>query len=557
MRWLALLLLCSSSVLAQDARVRVEASAPTHHAITVYRDPDRAIGERMDRDLPLGLAMITETRTVTLPKGRSTIAFEGVAEGMVAVTAIVTGLPRNAIERNRNAELLSPAALVNGMLGNRVRMTRTDPATGEPASEDAIVRTRADGGLVLETRAGFEAVRCSGLTERVSFDRVPANLSTDPIFSLDTFDPDGGTYEVELTYLAWGFDWEANYVAILGPAHEDGGFAMSLMAWLSVLNDNGQTFPDADLLAVAGTIQVDSDFEGLADVPEAQGLRLTCYPLGSTARGTVVPPPPPPPPPAAMPASAMDGEPIIVTGSRVTRQTFDAANALSELSEEAMAKEEQLGDLKLYRVPRPVTVAARSLKQVAFLDRPEVEARFVYVVRCDLFDRYDEDFDFATDEPVEDTRILLVTKNEEARGLGMALPLGDMLAYERTSGGLRLAATASLRDTATRQDVELEFGASTQVSGYCAHLSPGDPEENGRRWTPMRLLVANANRRPVTLRLEIGYAGEWDVRMPRGQVRVKDGMTIAEIEIDGQTQTAIDWRVRPSRARLKALTDKD
>ena len=75
------------------AREAVEASAPQKSAGTVYRDPNRGPDETMDRDWPRGFAMISETRTVTLRPGESTIRFEGVSEGMVAVTAIVTGLP--------------------------------------------------------------------------------------------------------------------------------------------------------------------------------------------------------------------------------------------------------------------------------------------------------------------------------------------------------------------------------------------------------------------------------------------------------------------------------
>ncbi len=233
-------------------RARIFASEPTHHAVTVYRDPEREEGGRLERNWPKDFAMISETRTVTLPPGRSTVLFEGVAEGMVAVSAIVTGLPGGTIEKNRNADLLSPAALVDRSLGNRVTITRTNPATGVAASEEAIVRTRADGGLVLQTRDGFEAVRCSGLPEKLTFDDVPRELSADPIFNIDTYSETGGTYEVTLTYLSWGFDWEANYVAYLGDGNRDGTFDMQLMSWLTVLNDNGQSFPDAEMLVVAG-----------------------------------------------------------------------------------------------------------------------------------------------------------------------------------------------------------------------------------------------------------------------------------------------------------------
>ena len=202
MRRLLIGLLLASSAPPLAAREAVDASAPQKLAVTVYRDPNRGPEDAMDREWARGFAMISETRQVTLPPGESTILFDGVAEGMVAVTAIVTGLPGGTIEKNHNADLLSPGALVDGTLGNRVTITRTDPATGRESSEQAIVRTRADGGLVLQTGAGFEAVRCSGLPERLTFDRVPAGLSAQPVYSIDTASPAGGTARPVLTSAA-------------------------------------------------------------------------------------------------------------------------------------------------------------------------------------------------------------------------------------------------------------------------------------------------------------------------------------------------------------------
>src|SRR5690606_15813289 len=52
-----------------SAREAVEASAPSALSVTLYRDPDRGPDQPMNRDLPRGFAMITETRQVTLPAG--------------------------------------------------------------------------------------------------------------------------------------------------------------------------------------------------------------------------------------------------------------------------------------------------------------------------------------------------------------------------------------------------------------------------------------------------------------------------------------------------------
>jgi hypothetical protein len=536
MRSAALLLAVLGCVLAAPlwAREVVDASAPVDLAVTIYRDPDRGEGDELDADDPRGLAMISETRRVTLPPGESTIRFEGVAEGMIGVSAIVTGLPGGTIEKNRNAQLLSPAALVDGTLGNRVTITRMNPATGRQVSETAVVRTRADGGLVLQTGQGFEAVQCSGLPETLTYNRIPAGLSAQPVFSVDTRSAEGGTYDVTLTYLAWGFDWQADYVGRMSGKPSGEQFEMGLLSWLTLVNDNGQSFDNAKLQIIAGKLNVESDYEGLADPPVAEGLYLTCYPIGSTSDGAIPPPPMAPPPPPAPPAMmmSMDAREIVVTGARL-RTGAVRAEALSVVT----AEEEDLGDLKLFRVPGRVDVAAKGMKQVAFLNKDEVKARLLYQTGSNPDGWIGEGGD-----PVR-AEVLLVTKNEDKQGLGIALPQGAMTLYEPTSGGERLGATTSLRDYARGQDIELDLPESRHVFARCAAVSRTGRQE-GRKWTAMRSVLTNANPHPVTMRLQLGWAGGFDIRFPGAKVVVKNGYQTVEVTIPANSEKTFDWRLR-------------
>jgi len=529
---LTALLLASLSPEAVAAREIVDASEPTDLSVTIYRDPDRGAGEELVARNPRGFAMISETRTVTLPPGESTIRFVGVAEGMVGVSAIVTGLPGGTIEKNRNAELLSPAALVNGALGNRVTITRTDPATGVANSEEAIVRTRADGGLVLETSQGFEAVRCSGLPEKLTFNRVPDGLYAKPVYSVDTNSPNGGTYEVTLTYISWGFDWQANYVGTLGEQRSGDEFDMRLLSWLTLVNDNGQSFDDARLQIVAGRLNIETDFQGLAAPPVAAPLRLTCFPLGSTAAGSPVGYPPPPPAPPPMAAAYRD-DVIMVTASKRVAESFESAAPVAVVT----AEEEDLGDLKLFRVPDRIDVSAMGMKQVAFLNREEVEAAFLYRASCEVYDWIED-----IDEPVA-AETMLVTKNEDDKGLGIALPQGQLTLYEPTSRGPMLGATSSLRDYARGQDVELELGESAQVFSRCARIDE-DWDEEGRRWVDMRAELTNANPHPITMRLQLAWAGDFEARFPRERVEIKNGMRIVEVNVPANATREFRWRLR-------------
>lgn len=519
------LALAASPAVAQPARPAVEASSPQHLAVTVYRDPQRGADQAMNRNWPRGFAMVSETRTVTLPAGESTVRFDGVAEGMVAVSAIVTGLPGGTIEKNRNADLLSPAALVDGSLGNRVTITRTNPATGKEVSQDAVVRTRADGGLVLQTATGYEAVRCSGLPEKLTFDKVPTGLSPNPVFSIDTHSPQGGTYTVTLTYLAWGFDWQAHYVATLRDNAAGGKATLALTSWLTLLNDNGQSFPDAELMAVAGTLSVKSDYRRLADPPRGKPLQLMCYPLGSTAEGTPVdylaPPPPPPPPPAPM---AMAADTIMVTGMRRAKAELASGAAM-------VAQQEELGDLKLYRVPEPVTVSAKGMKQIAFLQRDSVKADVIYRGDCTPDD--------TTGDSVQ-LEMRVEADNEEKNGLGVPMPMGGITVFEPTGEGTLLLGEDSLRDYAKGEEVAFSLGESGQIRMQCA-VSKSKADNKGET-SQMLAVFTNANRDAVKVRLDLGGAGEWTV-VRGAKVRVKDGRQIYEFAVPGGGQVERKWTV--------------
>ena len=118
---LALLAGWSGAGLGQEAPV-VTSAAPERVALTVYRAPDRAPDDAIDpqaRDQQ-GYALVTETRTVSIPAGPATLRFEGVAGDIFAETAIVTGLPPGIAERNMDADLLSPRTLYDRALGRRV-----------------------------------------------------------------------------------------------------------------------------------------------------------------------------------------------------------------------------------------------------------------------------------------------------------------------------------------------------------------------------------------------------------------------------------------------------
>jgi hypothetical protein len=149
--WIAALL--APAVTAAQERPVVVSSDIANAAVTVYRAPDRS-GGAIDPNWPQGFAFITETRKVTLPAGVSVLRFEGVAEGLLPETAVLSGLPDGVIEKNRDARLLSPAGLVDAYLKRSVTVRRTDRATGKVVEQEALIQAGPGGGVILQTAGG-------------------------------------------------------------------------------------------------------------------------------------------------------------------------------------------------------------------------------------------------------------------------------------------------------------------------------------------------------------------------------------------------------------------
>ena len=409
-----------------DAQAIVSSPGPDSVAVTVYRNPDRGL-EPLNLQWLGGYALVSETRHVRLPAGESELRFEGVTSGIVPQSAIVTGLGEVVLEKNRDARLLSPGALFDASLGERLLLKRTDKATGKVREEEAIVRATSDG-VVVQTAAGVEALRCTGLPETLIAPQVPQGLSAKPTLSVRVRSPDPVERDVTLSYITNNFDWQANYVAELSPA----GDKMSLLAWLTLANGDQTGLADANTMAVAGKLNRDR----VEVTPgEARPITISCWPQGTTSDIPIVQP--------------VSAELITVTGTRLSAMAPPAPPPPPAMAErgggDMMAEQEKLGDVKLYRIPEEVTVAAQSQKQVMLLKRPAVAVETVYRLQPSP-----SEFESALER-------VLITRNDAAKGLGLPLPAGGVALFGRQEGRRILIGEGRVDDHAVGEKVEIRM----------------------------------------------------------------------------------------------------
>jgi hypothetical protein len=505
------LLLCLASAASPAAAQTIVTSAgPERVAVTIYRNPNRGAGGELDLAWLNGYALISETRRIAIPAGESEIRFEGVAGGILPQSAIVTGFPDGIIERNRDAYLLSPESLLDRSLGRRVHIRRTSLATGAVTETEAVIRSGADGAVVLQTPGGIEALRCTGLPEQLVYDGVPAGLSARPTLSVRARSAGAVTATITLSYLASGFDWQANYVASLSAD----GSRVSLFAWLTLANGDETGFANADTQAVAGRLNREYVER---EEPHVSQLAFRCWPLGRTSDIPLEIPPPPPPrleyrgdPGSPAPVVSMTSEELVtVTGSRMR------------------ATQEELGDLKLYRIPEPVTVAARSQKQVAFLEQGDVHVAMLYRRRLDPG---------ATGEEGP-ARRLLVTRNRTAEGLGLPLPAGGVQLFASYGGRPILIGEGSIDDHAVGEDVEIAVGDAT---GVATRIEAA--EEEGDDWRDYVLTVTNDQAVPVRFEAELEVDEEHRFR-PRARLSRRDGRPLWAVTVPANGTATLRYRL--------------
>ena len=287
----------------ETADVETRADARTGLSLTIYNQD---------------LALVRDARRIDLEAGTVRLDFTDVSAQIRPETALLAGNRLRLIEQNFDFDLMSPAKLFEKAVGERVRLYRIHPTSGQDLVEEARVLS-ANGGIVLEVGDRIEVLQGSQLPGRVVFDRIPANLRARPTLSMLLDVTGSGARDVELTYLTGGLSWRADYVGTLNDAED----RLALQGWVTLTNRSGTAYRQATTQLVAGSVNIVRD--------EVEQFRRRPAPV-----------------------------------------------ALAEAAD--VVKEEGLLDYHLYTLPRPTTVADNQTKQVGFLTAPQVRVakRYLY-----------------------------------------------------------------------------------------------------------------------------------------------------------------------------------
>jgi len=267
------------------------------------------------------LALVQDVREIPVAAGRQKLEFKDVSAAIRPETVSLSAAGLSVVEQNFDYDLLTPDKLMEKAVGQQVKIVRTNPGDGKETTETATVLA-ANEGVVLKIGDRVEVLRDDGVPTRVIFDKVPETLRARPTLSVTVEADKAGARPTTLSYLTTGLSWKADYVAMFDETRG----ALDLQGWITLGNQSGTAFVDAETQLVAGSVNT------LASNSEYR-----------------------PPRPALQAAGTESG-----TGERVA-------------------------DYYLYPLPHRTTIAANQNKQVGFLSAQGVAAKKVYEIRQDWF----------------------------------------------------------------------------------------------------------------------------------------------------------------------------
>jgi hypothetical protein len=377
-----LIVLCPGLAAGQAVPLRSSAADRESISITVYNQ---------------NFGLVREVRDLTLARGAVELEFGDVAASIQPETVHIRSARSDGIrvlEQNYQYDLLNPQKLLEKYVGRTVTVYRYNEYTGREQPFEAEVLAVNQGTIL---RIGDQIT--FDFPGRFSFPEIPENLIAKPtlVWLLDSRE---ARQDVEVSYLAGGLNWKADYVFVIN-ADDSAG---DLTGWVTLTNQSGAPYENAELKLVAGDVQRVADRPGRPQ-PQLEAMRVA----------------------------------------------------------EAGFQEESFFEYHLYTLQRPTTLRNNEQKQVTLL-----EAAGVGVQKRLLFYGQPYYYRGSHGQVMSNQKVgvYLDFENSEAQHLGLPLPKGIVRVYKADgSGAQQFIGEDQIDHTPRDERVRIKMGEAFDVVG--------------------------------------------------------------------------------------------
>lgn len=196
------------------------------------------------------LAVVRDARRLEIQEGTHWLRFRDVPSRIDPTSVHLKsadGKLLAVLEQNYRYDLVNPEKILERYLDSEIKVILEEGRLYE-----GTLLSYSGGRIVLggaEDGQGLVILSPDKITD-MQFPALPEGLITRPTLEWLLSTNKGGDRELEVSYLTGGFNWHAEYVAVVGA--DDA--SMDLASWVSVDNRSGATYEDAELQLVAGDV---------------------------------------------------------------------------------------------------------------------------------------------------------------------------------------------------------------------------------------------------------------------------------------------------------------
>lgn len=295
----------------------IAAAADSKTSLTIYSsaqpgaiDPDlyRPVPGQQNyqsygRGVPVpGYAVVRSQRRMDLKETRQTVKFDDVAAYIdpttVSFTSLTDAAGTNVLEQNYQFDLVSTEKLLTRYLDHNISATVIRGDKAEQTSGTLL--SSGNGQLILQQSNGQLQV-VNGYVS-LGLPTLPEGLLSKPTLIWDVETAQPGPHDVRVSYQTEGITWWADYNLTFTEGKDANSGTLDVGAWVSILNQSGATYPQAQLKLIAGDVHraprpqaYDGRMERLADSrggPQSDGFAEKSffeYHLYTLGRETTIP----------------------------------------------------------------------------------------------------------------------------------------------------------------------------------------------------------------------------------------------------------------------------
>ena len=393
------------------------------------------------------VALVRDVRRLQLPAGTLDLRYMDIAAEVNPATVHIVSLtaPKDlkVLEQNYAYDLLSPQKLLQKYVGKEVTLVRqvTENNSTKEVSVKATLLALNDGPV---WKVGNEIITGMG-ADRYEFSDLPENLYSKPTLIWLLENARAGEQTVEASYLANQVNWNADYVLTIGPDQK----RADLNGWVTVVNNSGTAFGNAQMQLVAGEVHRVS--EALFPAPRPMMMKA----VGAAAPQFV---------------------------------------------------QEPISEYHLYTLERRTNLQDKETKQISLLDATEVAFDKIFEVDGQQYYYHNAQ---RPGEPIkEPVQVHIKLKNSQDNSLGMPLPAGTVRVYQGDSKGrVQFIGEDRIGHTPKDETLDLHIGNAFDV---VAERKQTDFKAFGRAFEfAFEISLRNHKPEPITVVVNEPIGGDW------------------------------------------------